>query len=817
MNRILAILLCLVIIGLLKAEVIWFESFGGEDSEAARHCLQTAGGNLLLAGYTYSCGNGNADLYLLEIDPEGNLAWDSALGGPGWEYANAVCQCLDGSGYLIAGYTTSEGAGSKDFYLVKTTLTGNFLWSRTYGGANTDIATALCPSGDGNYILCGYSESYTNGEDDIYLIKVDSAGDTLWTRHYGTEKSEMAHSIITTSDGNLLICGSSGMFDNPGGTGRNRDIYLLKVDQDGIEIDTNVYWIMSSSQGGFDNGYQILEGSDGGFYIVGCSSAEGIELMNITLLKTDSQLEVDWKRNYEIAGFYDYGYGLSLSEDGERLVICGSYRTSAETNSNLFLKVLDIAGNEILTETWGGTGVESAFSVLIDAEENYLVAGSTSSLGGGSQDILVIKVSGLLPDFEVSLSSGHAPLSVNFTDLTIGNTLYWSWDFDNDGLADSEDQNPGWVYPDPGVYTISLTVSDPYFTKTIVKNDLINVFDGESALLFQSSDSYVNLGSSPELNLPSAFTVEAWIKPVDWGETTTFGGRIVDKSAWGMYLLENHNSLESHCLAAVLRTESCPLALVSTQDNSIALQEWQHVALSYNGIDEVNVFINGQAQDLTYFNQPTGELLDNSDMPLIIGRSSSLIQGFEGIIDEVRLWDYALNEMEIQSGMNALLAGSENGLLGYWQMNEGNGLLLEDASLNDNHGEITGASWIQGTPFQPTAVEGSEIDFPDQDDYGFLLDNSPNPFNPVTAISFQLPDNCQAAELTIHNIKGQLIRSYTLAPINHEPMNSSPHQLMNSITWDGLDRNGQAVCSGLYCCTISCAGKTSTRKMLLLK
>lgn len=90
-----------------------------------------------------------------------------------------------------------------------------------------------------------------------------------------------------------------------------------------------------------------------------------------------------------------------------------------------------------------------------------------------------------------------------------------------------------------------------------------------------------------------------------------------------------------------------------------------------------------------------------------------------------------------------------------------------------------------------------------------LFQNQPNPFNPVTRISFQLPQDCQEAELSIHNSKGQLIRSYLLNP--------STLQSLNSVVWDGRDNKGHSVASGLYFYRLKSGTFTFTRKMIMMK
>jgi hypothetical protein len=90
-----------------------------------------------------------------------------------------LVQTSDG-GYALAGYTNSSGAGSYDFWLVKTDSAGNALWNKTYGGTNDDEAAALVQTSDGGYALAGYTNSYGAGGFDFWLVKTDVESGLAW-------------------------------------------------------------------------------------------------------------------------------------------------------------------------------------------------------------------------------------------------------------------------------------------------------------------------------------------------------------------------------------------------------------------------------------------------------------------------------------------------------------------------------------------------------------------------------------------------------------------------------------------------------------
>jgi len=292
--------------------------------------------------------------------------------------------------------------------------------------------------------------------------------------------------------------------------------------------------------------------------------------------------------------------------------------------------------------------------------------------------------------------------------------------------VNSLDQHPTYIYEEPGTYTVSLAVSGESLSHTVVCDDCIRVFDGESALQFDGDASCVVCPAAPTVNLTGALTIEAWINPCGWGEVPTLGfGRVMDKECIALYLIGSHPGFNDHSLALELRHAGGSISFSTTPEMSVSLNSWQHVAVTYEGTTGVvMMYINGTAHILSQTSSPSGPLEDNGLDNLIIGSEASGNSAFEGAIDEVRVWVVSRSGDDIQQNMNAYLHGSEPGLVGYWKMNEGNGEALFDHSPNGNDGTVVDAAWIQGVHLSPASV--------DDDGDGILNwdDNCPGDSNP---------------------------------------------------------------------------------------
>jgi hypothetical protein len=201
----------------------WAKSYGGSREDAGWSIQQTSDGGYILAGLTLSYGAGNYDVWVIKTDASGDPVWNKVFGGSGDDRGFSIRQTSDG-GYVVLGVTTSYGAGSYDFWLIKTDADGNKQWDKTYGGATNDHGRCVVQATDGGYILLGFTESYGVGGFDLWLIKTDDNGNELWSKTYGGSGEDGAGSAYATSDGGYVISG----YTNSYGAG-SYDFWLLKL------------------------------------------------------------------------------------------------------------------------------------------------------------------------------------------------------------------------------------------------------------------------------------------------------------------------------------------------------------------------------------------------------------------------------------------------------------------------------------------------------------------------------------------------------------------------------------------------------------
>jgi len=359
-------------------DTAWTKTYGGGGYDYGRSVQQTADGGYIVAGETGSYGAGGMDVYLIKTDSLGDTLWIRTYGGGGGDFGYSVQQTIDG-GYIVAGYTGSYGVGG-DVYLIKTNSSGDTLWTRTYGGTGTDIGKSVQQTTDEGYIVTGYTESYGMGESDVYLIKTDSLGDTLWTKTYVGGDQNYGRSVQQTADGGYIVAGDA-IFYGAGGY----DVYLIKTDSLGDTLWTKTY---GGGEGDF--GYSVQQTTDGGYIVAGYTWSYGVGESDVYLIKTDSLGDTLWTKTYG-GGEGDFSHSVQQTTDGG-YIVAGHTMSYGVGGRDVYLINTNASGDTLWTKTYGGGDFDIGYSVQQTTDGGYIVAGHTESYGEGEMDFYLIRI-----------------------------------------------------------------------------------------------------------------------------------------------------------------------------------------------------------------------------------------------------------------------------------------------------------------------------------------------------------------------------------------------------------------------------------------
>ena len=332
--------------------IIWAECFGGSNDESANSVIQASDNNILVAGWTTSSNNdvhghhGNKDVWVLKLTTEGDTVWTKCYGGSSDDYASEIMETAD-NGFIIAGATESADGdvtgnhGSYDFWLLKLNSDGDSLWTKCLGGTDDDRASDIITAFDGNYVVTGFSSSTdgdvsgNDGSNYCWTVKINSTGDTLWTQNYsgiyaGSTESRMIYKINETANDSLVVTGGKLTNDN---------FWVVKADASGVLL---------------------------------------------------------WERTYG-GSYYEYAFTQAVTHENNIIVAGKTTSTDGDVHGNhgeggifgsddFWVLMLDAGGDTLWTKCYGGTEDEVAYSVIETHDNNYVIAGTSNSNDGDVLD-----------------------------------------------------------------------------------------------------------------------------------------------------------------------------------------------------------------------------------------------------------------------------------------------------------------------------------------------------------------------------------------------------------------------------------------------
>lgn len=365
-------------------DTAWTKVYGGSDGEIGEEVMQTADGGYIIAGYTYSNNVFLNDVYLVKTDANGTATWIREYGGDSVEWGHGLDITSDG-GYIIAGETWRRGRDRRDIYLIKIASNGDSLWTGEYGGSREEIGYSVQQTSDGGYIIAGSTTTYgpnTPDYSNIWLVKTDASGGVDWDQVYGGTYNDFGSSVKQTADGGYIVAGQTYS-----ATSLYIDLWLLKTDANGDTLWTKLYGGAAS-----DGARSVQQTYDGGYIIAGFTSSYGAGQIDAWLLRTDANGDTLWTKTFGGAS-NDFAFSVYQTADSG-FVICGYTYSFGAGDQDYYIVRTNADGDMLWSTTVGSSGAERSFSIQQTSDQGYIITGYKWSITN-DYDVYLVK---LYPD-----------------------------------------------------------------------------------------------------------------------------------------------------------------------------------------------------------------------------------------------------------------------------------------------------------------------------------------------------------------------------------------------------------------------------------
>jgi hypothetical protein len=476
----------------------WAKQMGGSSFEYGRSIAVDAIGNIYTTGFFYQTvdfdpgagvynlnSNGNINAFVSKLDAAGNFIWAKQIGENSSNYSVSIA--LDNSGNV---YTTGRFGGTVDFdpsigtynltslgsddiFISKLDSAGNFVWAKQIGGNLDDYGLSIALDTLGNIFTTGRFSSTVDfdpgigtynltsvGNSDIFISKLDTAGNFVWAKQIGGNFFDEGRSIKIDASSNVYITGSfRDIVDFDPGIGVHNltsisgaDVFVSKLDASG-----NFIWAKQMGGISYEEGNSITVDALGNVYTtgyfegtvdfdpsVGTYNLTSVGNYDIFISKLDASGNFDWAKQMgsidddvsysigvdAIGNIYTTGYFVGTVDFDPGV---GTFNLTPVGNYDIFISKLDSSGNFIWAKQIGGTnGSAEGYSTVVDGSGNIYTTGhfySTADFDPGVSTFNLTAV-GLADIFVHKMSQCMLDVSTTTSNFTItanqaGATYQW--------------------------------------------------------------------------------------------------------------------------------------------------------------------------------------------------------------------------------------------------------------------------------------------------------------------------------------------------------------------------------------------------------
>ena len=499
---------------------VWAKSSGGTSYDSGNSVATDANGNIYVVGsfdsYSITFGTiiltnaggagGNADIFVVKYDINGNVLWAKSAGGSGYDVANSITVDTLGNVIILGDFSSSTitfggitlanaGSSTTDIFIVKYNTNGNVIWAKSAGGTSADNSSNVATDVAGNIYITGYFYSPTitfgtttltnagSGTSDIFIVKYDTNGNIIWAKRVVGISQDIPSSVTTDALGNILIAGQFSSstitfggitLSNAGAGGGYSSAFIVKYDASGTAL-----WAKSAGGSNGNSGASsIIVDISGNIYVGGAFNSSSITFGTTTLINAGGNdiFIVKYNANgavlrAEREGGSGYEGASSLSTDASGNIFVAGVFTSSSISFGAN-NLINTGGSNIFIVKYDSTGIAKwakssdgncdLYSLKVDATCNIYITGSFDSdtlnfassrlINTGSADVFLSKLSNISYSTYISNVSCFGGQDGSASIIACGGQGVYSYNWYPYGGIGLTANNLA-----PGIYTVTIT------------------------------------------------------------------------------------------------------------------------------------------------------------------------------------------------------------------------------------------------------------------------------------------------------------------------------------------------------------------------
>ncbi len=299
-------------------------------------------------------------------------------GGTGLEFCWTLRGTFD-KNFMFVGNTNSFGPGN--IYVVKIDADGDTMWTKVLGGGQGEYGLNAHQANDGGMMVIGKTYSFGAGDADAFIIKLDTGEQVMWSKTYGGLINDEFLDIIPVGGNGFLLMGTSSSF----GGGTSFDTYMVKINAWGDTI-----WTKTIVAPGYDAPLDIKETSDNGYIITGYTNSFGVGQDDIFLIKTDSNANIQWSKVYGGVNSDAGSSVIQTPDDG--YIVVGETHSFGPSYGSVFMMKTDALGNPVWSKRCGDPYLVWAYEIIQTQDDQYVVTGQGQITGSGGHHAFLLKM-----------------------------------------------------------------------------------------------------------------------------------------------------------------------------------------------------------------------------------------------------------------------------------------------------------------------------------------------------------------------------------------------------------------------------------------